>query len=153
MTILKIILLGCVAALAIGAADDSEVAYPQGFREWTHVTSSYVGEGSPSFPKYAGIHHIYANQPAMTGYRTGAFPLGSVIAFDLHAPKTGPGSIQPGTRTLVDVMEKRRDGWRFIEFIGDSRTEVAVTGAQGVTRCMACHAKARRDGVFSRLDG
>ncbi|MGY4398737.1 hypothetical protein ACVWZA_003947 [Sphingomonas sp. UYAg733] len=152
MTALKIILLGCVAALTIGATEDSEVAYPDGFRGWTHVTSSYVSEGHPSFPKYSGIHHIYANKPAMIGYRSGEYPIGSVIAFDLRAPKASPGSVQSGARALIDVMEKRQGGWRFIEFLGDNRVDAAINGEQGVKRCAGCHTKAKRGGVFSRVD-
>lgn len=151
MRSLKIIMLAGIAAVSIGAGLDSEVAYPEGFRRWVHVSSAYIGEGHPAFARYGGIHHIHANELAMEGYRTGIFPIGSVLTFDVHAVKTGPGTIDPTTRKLLDVMEKRRDGWRFVEFEGDSKTKIAVTGAQAVKACAACHTGAPRDHVFSNL--
>jgi cytochrome c553 len=48
-------------------------------------------------------------------------------------------------------MEKRHDGWRFVEFAGESRSEIAVDGAKAVTACAACHAMAQRDQVFSQF--
>lgn len=151
MRSLKFITLASIAAVLIGASHDSEVAYPEGFRRWTHVSSAYIGEGHPAFPRYGGIHHIHANKLAMEGYRTGTFPVGSVLTFDVHDVKIGMGTIDPTTRKLLDVMEKRRDGWRFIEFDGDSKTKIAVTGAQAVNACAVCHTAAPRDHVFSTL--
>lgn len=145
--------LGCVLVIfaSASASDDREVDYPDGFRRWTHVTSGYIGEEHPGFVRYGGIHHIHANDRALTGYRTGKFPIGSVLTFDVHAVKKGAGTIDPTSRKLLDVMEKRATGWRFVEFDGDSRTKISVTGAQAVKACAACHTSAPRDHVFSTL--
>lgn len=149
--VIKFLAITAVATVTLGASRDAEVAYPTGYRHWTHVSSAYVGEGNPAFPRYGGIHHIYANDRALAGYRTGTFPVGSVLVFDLFDVKVGPGTIDPTTRKFVDVMEKRAEGWRFVEFAGSSRTEIAVTGPKAVTACAACHERAERDHVFSRF--
>ncbi|QNQ09955.1 cytochrome P460 family protein [Sphingomonas alpina] len=152
MKLLGIIALAAVATVATArSTQEPEIAYPANFRKWQHISSGYIGEGNPGFPRYGGIHYIYANDRAMTGYRTGTFPLGSVLVFDVHDVKTGPGTIDPTTRKLVDVMEKRHGGWRFVEFDGDSRTKISVTGDQAVKVCAACHETAKRDHVFSNF--
>jgi hypothetical protein len=149
-TAIKPIAIAVIAAATLGASHHDEVAYPVGFRRWAHVSSAYIGEGNPAYPRYGGIHHIYANDRALAGYRSGTFPVGSVLVFDLRDVKVGQGAIDPTTRKFLDVMEKRRDGWRFVEFAGDSR-KIAINGAQAVTACAACHDRAERDHVFSRL--
>lgn len=148
---IKPLVVVLAAAATLGASSDKEVAYPAGFRSWTHVSSAYIGEGNPAFPRFGGIHHIYANDRALVGYRTGIFPIGSVLVFDLHDVTVGKGAIDPTTRKFLDVMEKRPGGWRFVEFAGSSRTEISVTGAKGVTACAACHTHAKRDHVFSQF--
>jgi hypothetical protein len=142
------------AAISLGsiaASSDPEVDYPEGFRGWAHVTSGYIGEEHPAFKRYGGIHHIHANARAVTGYRTGVFPVGSVLTFDVHAVTKGAGTITPTSRKLLDVMTKQQGGWRFVEFDGDSHTAISVTGAQAVKACAACHATAQRDHVFSAM--
>jgi hypothetical protein len=141
-----------LALLAIGAASP-EVPYPEGFRQWEHVESGYVGPGSPAHPRFGGIHNIYANRKAMKGYRSGAFPAGSTIVFDVREAKATPGNFEPGTRKQIDVMTKDRSGWRFVEFAGDSRTERGVGVEAGKTECLACHRNAKRDFVFTSYSG
>jgi Cytochrome P460 len=151
MKLQKTIAFVFIGFASIGASDDREVAYPSDFRRWTHVTSGYIGEEHPAHARYGGIHHIHANDLALTGYRTGIFPVGSVLTFDVHAVKKGFGTIDPTSRKLLDVMEKRSNGWRFVEFDGDSRTKISVTGTQAVEVCATCHKSAPRDHVFSSL--
>lgn len=43
----------------------SPVAYPDGYRHWTHVKSATVNPASPAYAHFGGMHHIYANKPAM----------------------------------------------------------------------------------------
>ncbi|HEX6929881.1 MAG TPA: cytochrome P460 family protein, partial [Gammaproteobacteria bacterium] len=76
-------LAAAAACLAAFAADTVQVAYPEGYREWTHVKSMVIREGHPLFASFGGIHHLYANDKAMEGYRSGKFPDGAVIVFDL----------------------------------------------------------------------
>jgi hypothetical protein len=138
-----------ISAASVALADGPEVPFPLGYRHWVHISSGWVGEGSPAFPHFAGLHHIYANPAAMKGYAGGTFPKGSVIVFDVLATKAGTGSLTTAERRLRDVMEKTDAGWRFTEFNADSRTERSVTTAAGDKACGACHASAKQDHVFS----
>jgi hypothetical protein len=132
----------------LGAPD--EAPFPEGYRSWTHIRSGVVGPASSAFPRFGGMHSIYANPAAMAGYRTGAFPDGSAIVFDNHETVTFQGAELPGARRFVDVMVKTGGAWRFGEFAGDSRTVRNVTAEQALTECAACHAKAPTDHVYSQ---
>jgi len=96
------------------------------------------------------MHDIYASPAAMEGYRSGRFPDGSVIVFDVRETVTSQGTEQPGRRRFIDVMTKSDDSWRFGEFAGDSRTQRNVTTAQGETQCASCHARSSTDHVYSQ---
>jgi hypothetical protein len=89
-----------VRALAVGllttmvtlfAQDKTPVSYPDGFRSWTHVKSLIVGPDHESFVKRGGIHHYYANDEAVAGYRTGVFPEGSILVDEAVVTKEGEG--------------------------------------------------------------
>ena len=44
------------------------VAYPEGYRQWTHIKTHLVGPNNPAWPKYGGFTHVYANEKAVQGY-------------------------------------------------------------------------------------
>jgi hypothetical protein len=147
-------LAGATCGLSI-SAQAADVAYPQGYRGWTHVKSMVINAGHPLHEAFGGIHHIYANAKAMQGYRSGRFADGSVIVFDLLEAHTADQAVQEGKRKVVGVMVKyaRRHaatgGWGYEGFKGDSTTERAV-GAEAATACHACHtAQKDKDFVFS----
>lgn len=142
-------------AVSILAAEPASVPYPDGYRAWTHVKSMVIQEGHPLYESFGGIHHLYANDRAMEGYRTGAFPDGAVIVFDLLEATADGNAITEGSRKVVGVMHREAEryastgGWGFEGFAGDSRTE-RVVGDQAATACFACHqAQAGEDYVFS----
>lgn len=147
-------------ALAAGtalAADPPPVPYPKGYRDWTHVKSMVIQAGHPLYESFGGIHHLYANKPALAGYAKGRFPDGAVIVFDLLEARTADNAVQEGARKVVGVMVKdsRRyaatGGWGYEGFKGDSRTERAV-GKNAASACHACHtAQKDKDFVFSAL--
>jgi hypothetical protein len=146
-----------VWALNLRAATDGAVAYPLGYRNWAHVKSALVDPQSPKAGRYGGLHHIYANEKAMEGYRTGQFPDGSVIVFDLLETRENAGTTTEGPRKFIDVMVKDNQrytdtgGWGFEEFTGDSQTDRALT-AQAKTDCYTCHTRQKDHGfVFSTL--
>lgn len=132
----------------------TEVPYPEGFRYWTHVKSGMVGPKSKMYDQLGGFFHVYANEKAMEGYRTGLFPEGSIIAFDrILMRETDGGDLEETDRRLTDVMMKdskkfsETGGWGYEEFKGSSTTERAAT-----TSCFTCHAKTEKtDYVFSRF--
>lgn len=146
---------GIVMLPAMVMSDGAEAPYPEGYRHWTHIKSAYIGEGSAAFKRFGGMHHIYANREAMEGYRTGRFPPGSVLVFDLLDASSSDKGVEPGARKFVDIMWKNPSpagGWVFGEFDRDSRTVRNVTAAQGVAQCQSCHDKAgATDGVFSKF--
>jgi len=150
--LLALLALPCAAL----AADTPPVPYPEGYRDWTHVKSMVIEKGHPLYAAFGGIHHLYANRQALQGYRSGKFPAGSIIVFDLREAKTGGSAIQEGARKVLGVMHKDpakwkdTGGWGFEGFKGDSRSERAVAG-NAAAACFQCHtAQKDRDFVFSR---
>jgi hypothetical protein len=139
------------------AADEPQVPYPEGYRDWHHVKSMIINPGHPLYESFGGIHHIYANALAVQGYKQGKFPEGAVIIFDLLEAKEADNAITEGSRKVVGVMHKDSQkfaatgGWGFEGFKGDSHTERAV-GAKAATACYQCHIPQQdKDFVFSRL--
>jgi hypothetical protein len=137
------------------AEPNDAVPYPAGYRLWARVTSALIGPQSPAFKDSGGIHHIYANEKAMEGYRAGRFPDGSVLVADFLETREHEGVTTEGPRRRIDVMvkdSKRRaatGGWGFEQFRGDSQTDRLVTTETAAT-CFACHARQKeRDFVFS----
>jgi hypothetical protein len=110
-----------------------------------------VGPASAAFARFGGMHSIYANPPAMGGYKAGSFPEGSVIVFDNHQVFNFQGTDLPAQRRFIDVMQKSGGGWRFSEFDGDSKTVRNVDVAQGQQQCAGCHAAAKTDHVYSQF--
>ncbi|MGE0355607.1 MAG: cytochrome P460 family protein [Burkholderiales bacterium] len=146
--------LAALATLALPVLA-AEVAYPEGYRNWHHVKSMVIQPGHGLYEAFGGIHHLYANRKALEGYRTGKFPDGAVIVFDLlEAPSEG-GAVTEGKRKVVGVMARdarkfaATGGWGFEGFKGDSRTERAV-GTNAAKACFECHAPLKDRGyVFS----
>jgi opacity protein-like surface antigen len=149
--------LAVIAALAFLPVQAADVAYPEGYRDWHHVKSMVIQPGHGLYDAFGGIHHLYANDKAVKGYRSGKFPDGAVIVFDLlDAPAAG-GAITEGPRKVVGVMARdakkfaATGGWGFEGFKGDSKTERAV-GANAAKACFECHAPQKaRDYIFSSL--
>jgi hypothetical protein len=149
--------LAVIATAAPALAAGPAVPYPEGYRGWTHVKSMVIQQGHPLYEAFGGIHHIYANDKAMAGYRKGGvFADGAVIVFDLLDSKAGGGAIEEGARKVVGVMVKDAGkwkdtgGWGFEGFKGDSKTERAV-GGNAKAACFECHTQVKAaDHVFSR---
>ena len=149
---LVLVSLVSVVALKPFASRTSEtpVPYPDGYREWTHVKSALAGAGKAA-SSAGSFQHIYANTKAMAGYRTRAFPEGSVVVFDwLEVRETG-GTFAEGPRRQVDVMMKdstrfaATGGWGFQRFVKDSKSELAP--APRPQQCFACHEQMKKDGL------
>lgn len=132
-------------------ATDEAVPYPEGYRAWTHVKTYIVGPKSPAFKFIGGFNHVYANEIAMIGYRTGHFPNGSVIVSDVMQAKEDSVDVREGPRHHLDVMVKDSikysdaGGWRFEQFQGDSKTRLLTPPIRAI--CTNCHAK-EKDMVF-----
>ena len=135
------------------------VPFPEGFRSWQLVRSTVVGPESRTFPKRGGIHHYYANREALEGYRTGAFPNGSVIVDEAVSTTAGEGPgagmLFEGDRRFLDVMVKNdaaytgTGGWGYEHF--DSTTTTPTLSQADRTQCSECHARSKSDHVFTKL--
>ncbi len=137
------------------ASPPDPIPYPQGYRRWNHVKTQLVGPQSVFFAAGGGIHHIYANDKAMEGYRTGKFGDGSILVFDLLETQESGGVTVEGARKRIDVMlrDARRfttsGGWGFERFAGDSETGRPLT-EEHRKLCFDCHEKRQaHDFVFS----
>lgn len=137
------------------AAEAPQVSYPEGYRNWTHVKSMVIQPGHPLYESFGGIHHLYANNKAMQGYKTGKFPKGSVIVFDLLDVNTEGNAIQEGSRKVLGVMQydakkfKDTGGWGFEGFAKGNKAE-RVVGKNAATACFQCHTSQKdKQYVFS----
>lgn len=158
---MKKVMVALLAAITLGlslqvVAGGDKVAYPEGYRSWTHVKSMILEPGHPLENPFQGIHHVYANDKAVKGLKSGKYPNGSVIVFDLLNYNQGGNAIQEADRKLIGVMVKDRNayaktgGWGFEGFAGDSKTKRLVT--DGGASCFGCHTPQKdSDYVFSKL--
>lgn len=152
----KVLVLAALAAAgALALAATPEVPYPANYRDWTHVKSMVIEPGHALHAAFGGIHHLYANDKALQGYRTGRFPDGAVIVFDLLEANSADHAVTEGKRKVVGVMHRdaakyaATGGWGFEGFAGDSKTERAV-GANAASACFGCHtARKANEYVFS----
>lgn len=152
-----ILVLSGLSLTTTPLAATAEVPYPKGYRAWHHVKSMVIEEGHALFASFGGIHHIYANDKAMAGYRDGRFPDGAVIVFDLMEAVRNNGALTEGKRKVLGVMHKdarkfaATGGWGFEGFAGGEPTK-RVVGNDAVSACFACHQPQKaQDYTFSRL--
>lgn len=153
---LTMILFSAVLATPAGAAGPP-VPYPDGYRDWHHVKSMVIEAGHPLYGSFGGIHHIYANGRALEGYRSGGFPDGAVIVFDLLEARHADNAVTEGSRKVLGVMHKdakaygATGGWGF-EGFGRGDGDNRVVGPDAESACFGCHAPQEdNDYVFSRL--
>lgn len=153
----KILILLGITAATVALAAEPEVPYPAGYRDWHHVKSMVIEEGHPLYGAFGGIHHLYANDKALEGYRIDTFPDGAVIIFDLLEAVHDGNAVTEGARKVVGVMHKDASkfaatgGWGFEGFGGGDPTN-RVVGANAAAACFACHQPQKaQDYTFSRL--
>jgi hypothetical protein len=147
----------CGLAFGASARQDESIPYPSGYRQWAHVKSTLVGPESQGFKANGGLHHFYANEKALEGYRTGKFPDGSILIDDLLEAQAGKtqGITVEGARKRLAVMVKNdkryasTGGWGFEVFKADS--QAGSLGADARNACFECHQTAPRELVFSEL--
>jgi hypothetical protein len=174
MSLKKLSAAACAAILfAQAPAIAGEVKYPEDFRLFPHVTTGlvtpgFIFNGVDLGAQVPGLHNIYANRPALQGYRRLAgsgggkaeFNDGSVIVFDLWQPgvlNSGTGSFTfQEKRLAVAVMEKSSTkyastgGWGFQVF--DPVTRAPLLDAAAQQQCFACHLiTPNTDFVFSKV--
>ena len=149
--------LASMALVLPAIAADLQVPYPAGYRNWHHVKSMVIGKGHPLYEAFGGVHHLYANPKAVAGYKSGKFPDGAIIVFDLLEAKSSDNAVTEGARKVVGVMHKdakkfaATGGWGFEGFGGGDKTNRVVRD-NAASACFACHEPQKgQDYVFSRL--
>lgn len=156
--------IGGMLALAQPAVDAPRdarplVPFPDGYLAWRHLGSvvNEPNDQSRTAAPHGMIHHLYANELALEGLRTGKFPEGAVFVADWFPLKEKyPGGFEEGARHRVDVMMRDArfadtGGWGFDQFAGDSRTARNVALGAASKQCFECHRKVEaRSYVFSR---
>jgi len=151
MKIVLLSLLGLTVFAAPGHHAADVVAYPEGYRSWAHVRTTFVDSTHPRFASIGGFQHFYANAEAMRGHRTRVFPEGSVLVVDWLDLTTQAGASREGARRQLDVMVRdsvrfaSTGGWGFRRFQGDSHDQDAA--APTPSQCFACHAAQAKDGL------
>jgi predicted phage tail protein len=155
----RAIVAGCVAAIflaatGMAASPADPVLYPDGFRRWVHIKSAVNDPAHAAFGRYGGMYSVYANKRALTGYRTGHFPDGATIVFEMNDVRTQNDNMQAVGRRFIDVMTKdsaraETGGWSFEEFEGRTRDVRNVSSRHGEAACFACHVTQKaRDYVY-----
>lgn len=92
----------------------------------------------------------------MAGYKSGKFPDGAIIVFDLLEAKSADNAVTEGTRKVVGVMHKdakryaATGAWGFEGFGGGERDNRVVRD-NAASACFASHEPQKdHDYVFSR---
>ena len=137
-------------------AEKGEVKYPDRYRYWTHVKSMVIQPGHELHDAFGGIHHIYANRPALNALLKGRkFSNGSTFVFDLFEAERRDYAIVEGAHKIVGVMQKHdkkyasTGGWGFEVFRGDTRERMVD---DPIRKCFKCHESERAgDYVFSKF--
>ena len=149
--------LTSIALVLPAIAADPQVPYPAGYSNWHHVKSMVIYKGHPLYEAFGCIHHLYANPKAVAGYKSGKFPDGAIIVFDLLEAKSADNAVIEGARKVVGVMHKdakkftATGGWGFEGFGGGDKTNRVVRD-NAASACFACHESQKNyDYVFSRL--
>jgi hypothetical protein len=153
-----LVLATSLAVIAAGvhvAAGGDDVPFPADYRTWHHVKTVLVGPASPSKSE-VGFHHIYANEQGLAGYRTGTFPDGAVIVYELLDTTEKDGATHEGAEQRVDVMVKDAKrfaataGWAFASFAKGARSGGTLP-AERQAACLACHGR-RQDHDYVHSD-
>ena len=144
-----------IVPLLTFAAATRSVAYPDGYRSWTHVKSMVIHPDHGLADPFEGIHHVYANDAALAGLEVDRYEDGATLVFDLLSQEQSGGATQEGKRKFIGVMEydatqfAATGGWGFEVFAGDSKVERVVE--DGGASCFACHQAVKEDNyVFSK---
>ena len=152
---LLMLILASSMIMTAGTHAGNSVDYPDGYRDWTHIKTMVLHKGRALENPFMGIHHVYGNEKAVRGTKSGQFEDGAVLVFDLLEYMTQDNASTEGNRVLLGVMVKdgakypSTGGWGFEGFKGNSQTQRLVS--DGGQSCYACHASQEETSyVFSR---
>ena len=133
------LVMGAFSAAIVYAKD---VGFPDGYRNWYHHHTTVNQDGHAPAGN-VGIQHVYANELAVEGLKTGTYRDGSMFVVDRF--KIAPGennTLNQGDRKVVAVMLRDAannadtGGWAFAAFKGGDPGMQVVKDANA---CFACH--------------
>ena len=141
--VLAVVAAACAAGVAFAAQDTSDIAFPEGYRSWFHHHST-VNRSGHQPEGNVGIQHVYVNDAALEGLRTGKFEPGATFVVDrFKYVEQDNHSMSQGERKVVAVMvyDAQRyaetGGWGFQAFKGGDPAQKAVK--DGGQACFVCH--------------
>jgi len=142
-TVLAVLAATCAVGAAFAAQDTADIAFPEGYRSWFHHHSTINRSGHQPDGN-VGIQHVYVNDAALEGLRTGKFAPGATFVVDrFKYVEQENHSMSQGERKVVAVMvyDAQRypetGGWGFQAFkAGDAGQKVVKDGG---TACFVCH--------------
>lgn len=137
------VLLTGLSLAAIAQQDTADIVFPDGYRQWFHHHSTVNMTGHEPEGN-VGIQHVYANDKALEGLKTGQFADGAQFVVDRFAyDEAGNHSLGQGKRKVIAVMlrdaQRYADtgGWGFQAFKGGDPAVKAVK--DGGKACFVCH--------------
>lgn len=155
------VLLLAVGATVMGAATlyaqaqkKPAIAFPTGYRKWTHVKSMVIwSKDHPLFNTFEGLHNVYVNDVGLTPLQQGkAYPDGTIFVFDLLGVRSARGAMETTQRKFIGVMKKNSKryadtgGWGWEVFKADEQKGSLAD----MKPCFSCHASQKRaDYVYS----
>lgn len=136
-------LLAGISLFALAEQDTGDIAFPEGYRHWFHHHSTVNMTGHEPEGNI-GIQHVYANDKALEGLKTGTYPDGAQFVVDRFAyDEADNRSLSQGKRKVVAVMLRdaqryaETGGWGFQAFKGGDPGAKAVK--DGGKACFTCH--------------
>jgi hypothetical protein len=150
-----VLVSGALASSLLLGQTQTRVAFPEGYRDWTHVKSAVILPGHVHYNAFGGVHHVYANDEALAALKEGTpFPKGAVLVFDLLQEVVEDNAVTEGVRKVIGVMVKDPDrfpeteGWGFEDFRQGDAGQPSVTDMR--QQCLSCHESQRAsDYVYS----
>ena len=144
-----------ISTMAILATENTQVTYPKNYKEWTHIKTLIIKPEHPMGNIFHGIHHIYANNKAYEGYKSGTFEDGSVIVLDFLNYADVNETISETSRIYVATMKKESKkysktyGWGYEAFKGNTEKKL-VNDVDKM--CVKCHeSQVKNNYVFSKI--
>lgn len=141
--VLAVVAAACAASAAFAVQDTADISFPEGHRSWFHHHST-VNRSGHQPDGNVGIQHVYVNDAALEGLRTGKFTPGATFVVDrFKYVEQENHSMSQGERKVVAVMvyDAQRypetGGWGFQAFKGGNPAQKAVK--DGGTACFVCH--------------
>jgi hypothetical protein len=143
--LLTVLLAGAagLGALYAQAQKKPAIAFPMGYRKWTHVKTMVIfSKENKLFDRFGGLHNVYVNDIGWPSLQRGkSYPDGSMFAMEVDDIRTFQGSIEARGRKALYVMKKNAKlypdtgGWGFEVFPGYQGTGTL----KNMKECFDCH--------------